>query len=55
MTEPAASNATEAIVDAVRSIDELRAAASLSAPAVATLFSWQRIAKLHVERYEEAC
>ena len=55
VTEPTTGDAASAIVGAARSIAELRTAADLSAPDVANLFSWQRIAQLHVDRYEEAC
>jgi glycosyltransferase involved in cell wall biosynthesis len=55
ITEPTARAAAGAIVDAARSIDRLRTAAGDNAPDVASLFSWRRIAQLHVDRYEEAC
>jgi hypothetical protein len=55
MTEPTAGAAAEAIVDAARSLDALRVAAGLNAMDVASLFSWRRIAQLHVDRYEAAC
>lgn len=55
VTEPNAHAATSALARAARSIDELRAAAEESADDVAELFSWRRIAQLHVDRYERAC
>ena len=54
-TEPDAGAAASALVTAATSIDELRRAAEESAGEVAELFSWRRIARLHVDRYEQAC
>ena len=55
VTQPTAEAATGALVTAARSIDRLHAAAGASAQDVASLFSWRRIAQLHVERYGAAC
>jgi glycosyltransferase involved in cell wall biosynthesis len=55
VTEPRAETAAGALLTAARSIDGLREAAGTSARDVANLFSWQRIARLHVERYGAAC
>jgi len=54
VTEPTTDAATGAIVGAARAIDDLREAAEASAADVANLFSWRRIALLHIDRYEEA-
>jgi len=55
VTEPAPEAASAALTRASRSIDELRGAAGDSADDVARLFSWRRIAQLHIDRYESAC
>jgi glycosyltransferase involved in cell wall biosynthesis len=55
VTEPAAHAASAALAAAARAIDDLRSAAGESAGDVAQLFSWRRIAQLHLDRYERAC
>jgi glycosyltransferase involved in cell wall biosynthesis len=55
VTEPTAEAASTALLGAAHGIDELRSAANESAPDVAQLFSWQRIAQVHIDRYERAC
>jgi glycosyltransferase involved in cell wall biosynthesis len=55
VTEPDAATASAALAGAATSIDDLRTAAGEHAGDVQQLFSWRRIAQLHVDRYERAC
>jgi glycosyltransferase involved in cell wall biosynthesis len=54
VTDPTPEAACGAIVDAARSLTQLRAAAYANAGSVASLFSWRRIATQHLARYAEA-
>jgi glycosyltransferase involved in cell wall biosynthesis len=55
VTEPTAAAAAGAIAEAARSLDSLHAAAGANAADIADLFSWRRLAQLHLDRYEDAC
>jgi glycosyltransferase involved in cell wall biosynthesis len=49
---PTVSSAAEAIVWAVANLDALTRAASQARPALQDFFSWDRIARLHLQEYE---